>query len=77
MDETVRVIHKRELSESNAPLRPQTMTPDMAAYIQAPGVGHYLKNDIVNDIVVFFFSLGTSDSVKLLTEQLLRTYLCV
>ena len=46
--------HKTELNESNAPLRPQAMTPDMAAYIQAPGVGNYLKSDIVNCIVVFF-----------------------
>lgn len=67
MDEAVRATHKRELNESNAPLRPQTMTPDMAAYIQAPGVGNYLKSDIVNCIVVFL--LGTSDSVKWLTEQ--------
>lgn len=53
MDETEGVTHKREVNESNAPLRPQMMSLDMAAYIQAPGVGHYLKSDIINCIVFF------------------------
>lgn len=48
MDETVGRIHKRELNESNAPLSLQMMSPGMAAYIRAPGVGHYLQSDIVN-----------------------------
>ncbi len=48
MNETVRATHKRELNESSAPQRPQMMSPDMAVYIQAPGVGHYLQSDKVN-----------------------------
>lgn len=48
MDETVGTIHKRELNENNAPLSSQMMSPGMAAYIQAPDVGHYLQSDTVN-----------------------------
>lgn len=52
MDEAIETIHKRELNENNAPLSLQMMSPGMTAYIQAPGVGHYLQSDIVNSIVL-------------------------
>lgn len=52
MDETGGATHKREVNESNAPLRLQRMSPDMAAYIQAPDVGHYLQSDNLNYIVL-------------------------
>lgn len=48
MDETVGMIHKRELNENNAPLSLQMMSPGRAAYIRAPDVGHYLQQDTVN-----------------------------
>lgn len=45
------------------------MSPDMAAYILAPGVGYYLQSDIVNCIT---YIMGTSDSVQRLTETVAK-----
>lgn len=44
MDET---STRKQLNEGNAPLRPQMLSPNTAAYIQALGVGHYLQMDTV------------------------------
>lgn len=44
MDESVEATRTRVLNESSGLPRLQMRSPDMAAYIQAPGAGNYLPS---------------------------------